>query len=275
MTTVSPGQDFLVAVDFHNGSKGPLFIDGLKLEVPMGWGTISDKARRVPIKPGDDVQVVFRLRVPKDGVYTRPYWHRDDPETESVNHVDDESYVTLPFPPPVMRARVEYSVARASGARGKNGISATVATHFVDEAGKERARPVAVVPAFSVALEPGTQVISTHNGSGTTVAVGVTSNLNRRNPWHAAPGTSGRLALGTGTIRDGSDPVAAKKKISSSKSSQPVCRRAGRRSVPCWKPKLRSTARDIRWVTREDLGSFYYYQPAVQRVSIVDVKVPA
>jgi hypothetical protein len=27
-------------------------------------------------------------------------------------------------------------------------------------------------------------------------------------------------------------------------------------------------------VTREDLGSFYYYQPAVQRVSMVDVKVP-
>ena len=27
-------------------------------------------------------------------------------------------------------------------------------------------------------------------------------------------------------------------------------------------------------VTREDLDTFYYYQPAVQRVSIVDVKVP-
>jgi len=27
-------------------------------------------------------------------------------------------------------------------------------------------------------------------------------------------------------------------------------------------------------VTREDLGSYYYFQPAVQRVSIVDVKVP-
>jgi hypothetical protein len=27
-------------------------------------------------------------------------------------------------------------------------------------------------------------------------------------------------------------------------------------------------------VTREDLGTFYYYQPAMQRVSIVDVKVP-
>ena len=27
-------------------------------------------------------------------------------------------------------------------------------------------------------------------------------------------------------------------------------------------------------VSREDLASFYYYQPAAQRVSIVDVKIP-
>src|SRR5208337_4373731 len=27
-------------------------------------------------------------------------------------------------------------------------------------------------------------------------------------------------------------------------------------------------------VTREDLGAAYYYQPAMQRISIVDVKVP-
>ena len=52
-------------------------------------------------------------------------------------------------------------------------------TPFVDDAGKQRTRPLAIVPAFSVMLEPGTQVISTHNGSTSTVAVGVTSNLMR------------------------------------------------------------------------------------------------
>jgi hypothetical protein len=43
ITTVSPGQEFLVGVDFHNGSKERLFLDGLKLEVPEGWTTISEK----------------------------------------------------------------------------------------------------------------------------------------------------------------------------------------------------------------------------------------
>src|SRR5208282_4487512 len=105
--------ELLVAVDFHNGSKDRLFIEEMKLEVPEGWGTTSDQTKRIAVMPGDAVHVVFRLHVPKNGAYTRPYWHRDDPETESLNHVDDERYATLPFPPPVLRARVEYSVARA------------------------------------------------------------------------------------------------------------------------------------------------------------------
>ena len=99
-TTVSPGQEFLVGVRFHNGSKVKLFVDGLKLEVPKGWGTISEKTRRVAINPGGEEHAVFRLQVPKDASLTRPYWHRDNPETESVNHIDNEKYVTLPFPPP-------------------------------------------------------------------------------------------------------------------------------------------------------------------------------
>ncbi len=179
ITTVSPGQDFLVAVDFHNGSKERLFLDGLKLEVPPGWGTISDKTKRVAIKPGDEIHATFRLKVPSDAQFTRPYWHRDDPETESVNHVDNEKYATLPFPPSILRAHVEYSVAGANGATVQSGMDATVVTKFIDDAGKVSARPLAVVPGFSVALEPGTQVISTHNGASSSVTVGVTSNLAR------------------------------------------------------------------------------------------------
>src|SRR5579863_3023808 len=125
LTTVSPGQEFLVAVDFHNGSKHSLFLDGLKLEVPQGWDTTSDRAKRLAIPPGENVRVVFHLRVPKDAALTRPYWHRDDPETESLNHIDDEQYATLPFPPPVMRARAEYSVTGSEALHGKSAIGAT------------------------------------------------------------------------------------------------------------------------------------------------------
>jgi len=273
MTTVSPGQEFLVAVDFHNGSKDRLFVDGLKLEVPEGWATISDKAKREAIKPGDSEHVVFRLRVPKNAAYTRPYWHRDNPETESVNHIDDAKYMTLPFPPPVLRARVEYSVEGGDGVRGKNGIGATVVTRFVDDAGVERARPLAVVPAFSVALEPGTQVISTHNGSSSTVTVGVTGNLNGE--------TRGVLRL---ELPEGwrSEPKQLAVQLARRGEKQDLQFKIFPAGLQEGRAKVRAVleangekfSEGYSLVTREDLGSFYYYQPAVQRVSIVDVRAP-
>jgi LmbE family N-acetylglucosaminyl deacetylase len=271
LTTVSPGQEFLVAVDLHNGSKDHVFIDGLKLEVPEGWGTISDKMRRVAIPPGDHERAIFRLRVPKDAAYTRPYWHRDDPETESVNHIDDEKYATLPFPPPMLQARVEYSMAGEAAV--KNGIGATVVARFVDDAGTERARPVAVVPAFSVALEPGTQVISTHNGASSTVTVGVTSNLNREQRGVL------RLELPGGWR---SEPAQLAVEFTRRGEKQDFQFKVFPAGLQEGRAKIRAVLEAVgekfsegyTLVTREDLGSFYYYQPAVQRVSIVDVKAP-
>ena len=55
-----------MAVTFHNGSKLPLVIDHIKLEVPAGWNTISGKMRPETVKAGDDLHAIFRLRVPKD-----------------------------------------------------------------------------------------------------------------------------------------------------------------------------------------------------------------
>ena len=273
LTTVSPGQEFLVAVEFHNGSKDRMFLNGLKLDVPEGWGTISDKTKPVAIKPGDNVRVVFRLKVPKGAEYTRPYWHRDNPETESVNHVDNEKYATLPFPPPVVRARAEYSVAIAGGIKGKNGIDATVVTPFLDESGTERARPVAVVPAFSVALEPGTQVISTHNGGSSNVTVGVLGNLNGEERGVL------RLELPQGWRAEPTQVEVKFERRGDKKDFQfkvfPAGLQEGRAKI---RAVLESNGEKFSegytLVTREDLGSFYYYQPALQRVSLVDVKVP-
>ncbi|MFZ1049833.1 MAG: hypothetical protein WAN41_04040, partial [Candidatus Sulfotelmatobacter sp.] len=203
----------------------------------------------------------------------RPYWHRDNPEAESLNHIDNEKYATLPFPPPVLQARVEYSVANANGAQGKNGIGATVVATFKNDAGTERARPLAVVPAFSVALEPGTQVISTHNGSNSTVTVGVTSNLSRE--------TRGmlRLELPAGWR---SEPPQSAVEFTRRGEKQDFQFKVFPAGLQENRAQVRAVleANDEKFsegytlVTREDLGSFYYYQPAVQRVSIVEVKAP-
>jgi LmbE family N-acetylglucosaminyl deacetylase len=271
LTTVSPGQEFLVAVTLHNGSKLPLLIDHIKLEVPAGWNTISGKTKPEMVKAGEDLHANFRLRVPKDTKYTRPYWHRDDPETEAVNHIDDAKYVTLPFPPPALRARMEYSIPGSAPTR--NGINAVVVTPFVDDAGKLRARPLAIVPAFSVMLEPGTQVISTHNGSTSIVAVGVTSNLSRD-----VKGIL-RLELPSGWRSEPAQFAVAMKKRGEKQDFQfkvfTTGLQQGRTTVRAvLESEGEKYSEGYTLVTREDLGSFYYYQPARQRVSIVDVQAP-
>jgi len=277
LTTVSPGQEFMVGVTLHNGSKEPLTIDGIKLEVPAGWNTIKGKSRPETVAPGKDLHADFRLRVPDDTAYTRPYWHRDNPDTDSIHHVDDERYATLPFPTPALKARVEYSVGDAKKGRARNGIAVPVVTPFIDEAGKQRSRTLAIVPSYSVALEPGTQVISTHNGSSTTVTVGVTTNQ----PYFA--GGFLKLELPAGWR---SEPAEAKVKFKHRGEKQDVefkvfpaglnASRATIRAV-LTEPILdgsRKYSEGYTLVDREDLGSFYYYQPARQRVSIVDVQVP-
>ena len=146
-------------------------------------------------------------------------------------------------------------------------------TRFVDDAGAERARPLAVVPAFSVALEPGTQVISTHNGSGSTVAVGVTSNLSRergaRCVWNCREGWRSEPAQFAVEFKRRGEKQDFQFKVF------PAGLQEGRAKV---RAVLDSDGEKFSegytLVTREDLGSFYYYQPAVQRVSIVDVKAP-
>jgi len=273
LTTVSPGQEFLVAVTFHNGSKLPLVIDHIKLEVPAGWNTISGKTRPETVKAGEDLHADFRIRVPRNTAYTRPYWHRDDPETEAVNHIDDEKYATLPFPPPALRARVEYSVSGAGAVPTRNGITSVVVTPFLDGAGKEHARPLAVVPEFSVMLEPGTQVISTHNGSTSTVAVGVTGNVT-----HEVRGVL-RLELPVGWRSEPAQFAVDFKRRGEKQDFQfkvfTTGLREGRAVIRAvLESEGEKYSEGYSLVTREDLGSFYYYQPARQRVSIVDVQAP-
>jgi hypothetical protein len=152
-------------------------------------------------------------------------------------------------------------------------IGATVVASFVDDAGTERARPLAVVPAYSVALEPGTQVISTHNGSSSTVAVGVTGDLG-----YASRGVL-RLELPEGWR---SEPAKFAVELAQRGEKHDFNFKVFPAGLQEGRAKVRAVleadgekfSEGYTLVTREDLGSFYYYQPAVQHVSIVDVHVP-
>jgi LmbE family N-acetylglucosaminyl deacetylase len=290
LTAVSPGQKFLVRLKFHNGSKYKLALDGIKIDAPQGWAKQIDKEVVLAVAPGTDQYANFIVQIPADAAngnfYTRPYWHRTDPETESINTIDDERYVTLPFPPFPFHATVEYHTHHSphdltlfGGTRelgGSNGpetaISTPVVTPFVDDKGGERTQPLAIVPAFSVMLEPGQQVIPTEGDGEKQVKVGVSSNLSG-----TVKGTL-HLEAPTGW---GVDPAQIAMEFHKRGQKQevefkisPASLREGRAAIRAvFESAGVKYSEGYSLVTREDLDSFYYYQPALQRISIVDVKV--
>jgi hypothetical protein len=152
-------------------------------------------------------------------------------------------------------------------------ISAPVVVPFLDDKGTEKKRTVAVAPAFSVMLEPGEQVIPVETGSPTSVKVQVSCNIS------GAP--RGKLHLDAPfgwRVKPAELPVELTRRgeaqeyqfeVSSASRKE---HRAQIRAVLEVGEKEYSEGYSL--VTRDDLGSFYYYQPALQRVSIVDVKVP-
>ncbi|PYX73260.1 MAG: LmbE family protein, partial [Acidobacteria bacterium] len=160
------------------------------------------------------------------------------------------------------------------GGGGESGrISVPVAVPFVDDAGRERSPTLAVTPAFSVMLEPGTQVIPVAGNSSTHVTVGVSYNLNapaketlRLEPpqgWFVEPSELPSEFSHRGEKRDFEFKVL------------PSGLREGRAQI---RAALESGGarftEGYSVVTREDLDTFYYYQPAIQRISIVDVRIP-
>jgi LmbE family N-acetylglucosaminyl deacetylase len=289
LTLVSPGQNFTIIVKLHNGSKAPLWIENASLLGPQGWVTNTYKGDGSTIQPGEDFYANFALHVPPKVSYTRPALHRNDPERDPVYTVDDPKYATLPFPPPLFRARVNYSItgrrelnfanqeAKPMQLRGTAGpgarITGPVMVPFLDEKGVEQERPLAVAPIFSVTLEPGAQVIPVTNGSTTMVRVGVSCNFTG-----AAPGTL-RLEIPPGWR---AEPDKLLVELRRRGERQDFDFKVFPGSLKEGKAEIRAvlTAGGATFdqghsaVTRPDLDTFYYYQPAIQRVSIVDVTVP-
>jgi hypothetical protein len=142
---------------------------------------------------------------------------------------------------------------------------------FKQADGTEGEHPLAIGAAFSLELEPSSAVIpSSLRGSiavktsardqGSTSDVQVS--LKVPSGWRSEP-----KQLQTQVVRDQSKEATFEVFPSELKEGHTEIRAELKNSN-------RSYDEGYTVVTREDLGTFYYYQPAMQRVSVVDVKVP-
>jgi LmbE family N-acetylglucosaminyl deacetylase len=268
----SPDQAFMAVVGTTFNLKADTTsalsaeVNDIQLDLPPGW-----KAKRTAfhaVTPGRNYQASFQVTVPADAQYTRPYWHRDNPEVDAVNTVDEPRYATLPFPPPPVRAHATYTV------QGKPGVVNAVAMEkYKDPELGEQMRALAVAPPFSISLEPSTESIATAHKGSSEVVVGISSNISTKSDAKL------RLELPQGWS---SEPAAEAVHFDHPGEAKtfkfqvrPSDLREGRHQIQAslsYDGKSYNVGYSI--VTRQDLDTFYYYQPAIQRVSTVDVKLP-
>jgi len=255
-----PGQTFDVVVDF-SATDDVVKASNINLDLPKGW-----TSRRVSNEPNAAAFVArFSIKVAENAEYSRPYWHRDDPETQGLNTVDDPRYATLPFPPAPVKARVTLK-------RGGS-FSAVCMVKYKDGSGGERKRALAVAPPFSIWLDPVTGVIPASQTGATKLRVDIRSNIATDGPaklhlelpagWHAEPSTASVSFARSGEDQHFDFQV------------HPAQLHEGHEAIKAvvdYKGKSYNLGYSV--VTREDLDTFYYYQPATQRASIIDVKVP-
>jgi LmbE family N-acetylglucosaminyl deacetylase len=264
---ITAGKTFLLLAKLHNGSTVPMAIKKFALDVPTGWHyeLFMDKVPAT-IAPGEGCALTFRVTPPANAQPTKAYFHRGDPETDSIYQIDEPEYVTLPLPPPPVVATVTFAM------EGQEGVVHAVArTPMHDSHGDAWSMPLAVVPPISISVSPGTQIIraAANPSSELSVAlltsvdhVGVRLQPNVPMGWKSDPASLG------GEYQKPGLNVSDFKIL-------PDGAKEGRYSV---RAVASSDGREYSdgysLVARPDIGGFFYYQPASQRTAVVNVKVP-
>jgi LmbE family N-acetylglucosaminyl deacetylase len=271
---VSPGEPFTVTVRFHNGSHRVLSLYDLEGEIPgleqqlQHRGDPKPPAR--PIPAGGEVVQTFHGMVPPTSDTSKPYWHREDPATESVNIIDDPKYATLPFPGPHFYSLASYSLGKTI-----NQTFEPVMAHFTDDQGASRVWPVPVVPAFSVLVEPATQLARVNGEHTFPVKVHVESKRTGDCVLRLQVPDKARVEpeqipvhFSGGGAQEFNFQVLA----SVAQESRAVIRAVCTSKTGTSRGKEFSEGYSL--ITREDLGAYYYFQQATQKLSVVTAALP-
>ena len=264
---ITAGKPFLLRAALHNGSSTPMVLKQFALDVPAGWKSelFMDKVPK-QIAPGDGCALTFKVTPPIDAKATGPYFHREDPETEAVYKIDNPKYLTLALPPPPVSVHVVYSVNGAEGV-----IHSFARTPMHDTKNNVWSMPLAVVPPYSVDALPATQIITAGNNPSAQLSVVVhTTAESGSGVVHPEPPQGWTLNPKTAAVE-----FKSPGQQSAQFEELPDGAKEARYEVRAF---LTSDTHEYNdgydLVTRPDIGGFFYDQPALQRASVVDVKIP-
>jgi LmbE family N-acetylglucosaminyl deacetylase len=287
----SPRDKVFVVAHVHNGSKYPIQVSGFGLSVPASWIAQSYVGENRIVEPGEDLFANFSVVIGGEAKFTRPIYTRNNPETDTVWNVIPGAPVTRPLPPTPITAAATYSLYKAPGdwtfrifgastakSPGKlnlpgASIAAPLTVAYTNGKSEQRTRPLAIAPSYSVLMEPASQVIPASSNETRQVTVNISTierlpssgevSLEAPEGWRVEP-ASQKLSFDN-----------AHRQRKATFTVTPANHDPGRHEL---RATLNSGGKPYKegytTVTRDDLGAFYYYQPAVQRISVVDVKVP-
>ncbi len=274
MSLAVPGQIFTVTTRLYNRGKTTLFPSGFAVIAPDNW-KIEHVASPVspygPLDPGNVSATQFKLTVPEDSKYTRPYFTRGNPETETTYSIGDPKSLTLPWSPYPVRAYARFKTAKDADEAEAAGVAKI---KFVDPTLGQSERPLAVGPPISVLLNSPVAVAQVGGAGKAQIDVSVRSNM--QTPVHA------KLHLDTPPgwkVEPESINVDLDHDGDTNNSSFQVTPQNLKEGAYRVTAKAdyngKQYAEGFKIITRPDLDSYYAYRPATENVQAVDVKLPA
>jgi LmbE family N-acetylglucosaminyl deacetylase len=310
---VIPGSTVPVSVQVEVPNASAAKVVGIEPQLPPGWSFNADarpaalahEPSAMPEKQGVRVSAAkFLISVPRQAALTRPYYHRDSPQ-QAIYSIDRPEFATLPITPWPMRVRVRCSfpqgvVEFARVVEAKVRIMPEAAN--ASATAEERTLPLAVAPVASVTIEPAIQVVplSARVKSGSAASDAVASRGVA--PVKVAVTVQSHVAELRGQLQiqapagwkvvPASLPVSlpARNSVSASSTENPTVGTNNNvfyfHVIPAgakpgrYKLKASLTVAGERYhqavslITRPDLGSLYYYQPAEAELTLLGVKVP-
>lgn len=276
MTLAVPGQTFTITARLYNRGKIAIRPGDFRLSVPQGWTAeqVSPHKNDAHLLQAGDVEAVqFKVTIPENAQYTKPYFSRTNPETETVYKISDTRLLTEPWAPYPVHAEAVFDAVQGSRTLGINRVSDVAKIKFVDPALGQSERPLAVGPPISVLLTSPVIVAPVGAPKQSEVEINVRSNM--QTPVHAT------LQLETPQgwkVSPESIPVSLDHDGDVNNYSfqlTPENLREGTYHVTA-RAEFNGKQYDQGFtiITRPDLDSYYAYRPATENVQAVDVKLP-
>ena len=234
----------------------------------QGWKSSVLKSDVHDMAAGEMASVQFQVTVPENAPFTRPYWSRNNPETETVYTISNSGFLTNPWPPYSVHAHVKFKVGNNFGE-----ASALAKIKFVDPTLGQSERPLIVGPPISVLLTSPVVVAPVGGKGAAEIGVSVRSNvqsavhaklkLETPQGWKVEPA---EIALDLDHDGDVNNYAFQITPQNLHEGTYKVTARAEYNG--------KQYAEGFKVITRPDLDSYYADRAATENVQAVDVKLP-